>query len=105
MAAALTGLVGLGLGLPALRLNGPYLLLDEPAAGLNGAETARLIEIIRDVRDETGLSVLVVEHDMRLVMSLCDRLYVLNFGKTLATGQPTEVRTDPALVTAYLGES
>lgn len=80
------------------------LLLDEPAAGLDSAETAELARALRRLVDSWGLGVLIVEHDMSFVMSLCDELVVLDFGHQIARGTPAEVRADPGVVTAYLGE-
>ena len=87
----------------ALALDPKLLLLDEPAAGLNPEETIALMDLIRDIRDKFNLSVLVIEHHMDLIMGLCDKVYVLNFGKFLAEGTAEEVQNDPAVVEAYLG--
>lgn len=84
---------------------GPRLvLLDEPAAGMNNRETAQLGVIIRRIRDELGVGVVLVEHDMELVMDISDRITVLNFGSVLAEGSPREVQDNPEVVAAYLGE-
>ncbi|CAL9342075.1 Energy-coupling factor transporter ATP-binding protein EcfA3 [Streptomyces sp. enrichment culture] len=87
----------------ALCLEPRVLLLDEPVAGMNGAERARTAEVIRDVRERLGLSVLIVEHDMGLVMRLADEVTVLDFGRAIAHGTPEEVRRDPEVLRAYLG--
>jgi branched-chain amino acid transport system ATP-binding protein len=80
------------------------LLLDEPAAGMNPQETKELEALIISIRDEGKISILIIEHDMRLVMSLSDCVYVMDYGEMLARGTPQEIRENPAVITAYLGE-
>ncbi|ENY72752.1 leucine/isoleucine/valine transporter ATP-binding subunit [Aeromonas diversa CDC 2478-85] len=81
------------------------LMLDEPAAGLNPHETDELNELITDLRDEFGVSVLLIEHDMKLVMGISNHIFVVNQGTPLADGTPQQVRDNPAVIKAYLGES
>ncbi|HIV97287.1 MAG TPA: ABC transporter ATP-binding protein [Candidatus Agathobaculum stercoravium] len=88
----------------ALATDPKLLLLDEPAAGMNPNETGELMETIELVRKKFGVTVLLIEHDMKLVSGICEYLYVLNFGRLLAEGTPAEVLKNPEVVTAYLGE-
>lgn len=88
----------------ALATKPKLLLLDEPAAGMNPNETVELMETIRFVRDHFDMTILLIEHDMKLVSGICERLTVLNFGHVLAQGETSEVLHDPEVVKAYLGE-
>ena len=88
----------------ALGTNPKLLLLDEPAAGMNPAETAELMETLALVRNKFGISILLIEHDMSLVMGICERLVVLEYGRVIADGLPDEVVHNPRVVSAYLGE-
>jgi len=86
-----------------LATNPEVLLLDEPAAGTNPSEKNELTDLIRRVRDDMGVSILLIEHDMKLVMALAERLYVLNFGSVIAEGTPDEIRSNQNVIDAYLG--
>lgn len=88
----------------ALATNPKLLLLDEPAAGMNPNETAELMKTIRLIRDKFNITVLLIEHDMRLVSGICEEITVLNFGTELASGKTEFVLNDPKVITAYLGE-
>ena len=88
----------------ALATSPKLLLLDEPAAGMNPSETAELTETIRRIRDEFNIAVLLIEHDMSLVMGICEGIAVLNFGRIIAKGTPDEIRDNPQVIEAYLGK-
>ena len=87
----------------ALATNPKVLLLDEPAAGMNPTETKELMETIRLIRDRFGIAILLIGHDMNFVMGICERIYVLDYGKVIAEGNPEEIRNNPRVITAYLG--
>ena len=89
----------------ALAAGPKVLLLDEPAAGMNPTETHELMETIRVIRDKFGVTILLIEHDMKLVMGICERIYVLNYGSIIAEGSPDEIRNNPEVITAYLGKN
>ncbi|MDD3693203.1 MAG: ABC transporter ATP-binding protein [Oscillospiraceae bacterium] len=89
--------------LRALASNPKLLLLDEPAAGMNPTETRELMETIRKIRDDFKIAILLIEHDMSLVMNVCERLYVLDYGNLIALGTPEQIRANEKVITAYLG--
>ena len=88
----------------ALATNPKLLLLDEPAAGMNPNETKELMNTISFIRNKFNIAILLIEHDMDLVMGICERLYVLNFGKVIASGLPDEIQNNKEVIAAYLGE-
>jgi branched-chain amino acid transport system ATP-binding protein len=88
----------------ALMTKPKILFLDEPAAGMNDEETAKLLELVRFIRQEFAIGILVIEHDMKFIMGLCERIYVLDHGQLIAQGSPDEVKKNPEVIKAYLGE-
>lgn len=88
----------------ALAAQPQLLLLDEPAAGMNPQETHQLMEMIRWIRKRFNLTILLIEHDMSLVMGVCERIYVLDYGQIIAHGTPAEIKSNPRVIEAYLGE-
>ncbi len=87
----------------ALATNPKLLLLDEPAAGMNPSETAELMQNIRKIRDDFQIAIMLIEHDMNLVMGICEGIAVLNYGKIIAKGTPDQIKADPVVIEAYLG--
>ena len=89
----------------ALATNPSIILLDEPAAGMNPSETTELMHQIRRIRDTFHIAIFLIEHDMNLVMNVCEGIVVVNYGKIIAKGTPEEIKNNPAVIEAYLGRS
>ena len=87
----------------ALALVPEFLLLDEPAAGMNDAESTELISSVRGIRDRAGCGIIVIDHDLRFIMTVCERINVLHMGELIAEGQPDEVQKDPKVQQVYIG--
>ena len=88
----------------ALASEPKILLLDEPAAGMNGQETEDLMNMIAFIREKFNLTILLIEHDMKLVMGICERIMVLDYGRIIAQGTPDQIKTNPQVIKAYLGQ-